>query len=86
MSNQVTIMHEPFKDGQHRVAIVYKDGKQEVQVLIAKGTNGVGETIWEPASTPEEHKAVIDAWALKAYKEHDEEMARRYPRGGPDDR
>ncbi|HEY9869907.1 MAG TPA: hypothetical protein V6D08_12135 [Candidatus Obscuribacterales bacterium] len=86
MSNQVSIVHEPFKDDKHRVAIVYKDGKQQVQVLIARGTNAVGETLWDAPKTPEEYQSVIEAWARKAYKDHDEEMARRYPRGGPDDR
>lgn len=86
MSSNVSIMHEPHKTDKHRVAVVYKDGKQQVQVLIARGTNTVGETNWEPASTPEEYLEVVTAWALKAHRDHDDEMHRRHPRGGPDDR
>jgi len=86
MSTQTHIAHEPYKDEKHRVAIVYRGTTQETQVLVAKGTNPAGEPNWVAASTPEEYQAVIDAWAKKAYRDYTDEMDRRHPRGGPDDR
>jgi len=86
MSTPVHIVYEPYKDDKRRVAIVYKGTKQEVQVLVASGTNPAGETNWVAPTTAEEYNAVIEAWAQQSYREHCDRLDRENPRGGDGDR
>ncbi len=85
-ASNIHVVHEAFSSPQYRVVIVYKDGRQETQVLIARGTNPVGETQWRVPTTIEEYKAVLEAWAEHSRRQADEHFNRRHPRGGPDDR